>query len=731
MKKRLKVFLALLLALSMLGALVSASADAPAADGLHEVNNVWQLYLGGEYAGSYTGLYCDPNVGWWLIKDGNICWGYTGLWNDSTYGWWMIENASVSFGFNGIWNDETYGSWVIVNGQPTEPANATPVITDGLHDDGSGVWHLYQNGQVATGFTGLYGDANVGWWLVNAGTVAFDYNGLYCDQNFGWWLVRGGTIAWDFTGDWKDPAIGGVWSILNGALQGPVQTAFSGLNCDGDGVWRLYLNGEAASGYNGLYGDAALGWWLVENGVINFSYTGLYNDAVGWWLVNEGRVNFDYNGIYNDAKAGAWLVLGGTIAWDYSGTYTDPVLGKKNIVNGHVEGGETPAGGDLTLWSIEVEDGINRAAYESAIADFNAANPGYTMTMEATENNAYKDKIREAMASGQDLPDVFFTWGMSFLGDFVDQGNVLCLDDVLPEYKEYLTDAVLANTSFDGKLYGIPLNMSVVTMFVNMDLLKQAGIDKVPETYEELIACCEALVAHGITPFGVPGEEAWCISEYTEPLLVKTIGAQGLADCYSGAASWDQPGVIDAMNKFIQLRQYFDPDAATMNSSDVLENFINGKYAFYQNGSWNCGEIARGSEFDVEATMFPVVDSTKSSLYQTVGGPNDSLAVAATTQSPEVVSKGAFEMAKKISYESALNGAGLPAWKADFDNSVIDKLSNQVTKLLEKSDGMVLYGDNYLTAETAETYLDYTTRIFAGEINAEQFAKGLAAEFAK
>ena len=195
-------------------------------------------------------------------------------------------------------------------------------------------------------------------------------------------------------------------------------------------------------------------------------------DPHGWspaewafrWLWNQKEITCVLSGmnslemleenarIASDAKAGAWLVLGGTIAWDYSGTYTDPVLGKKNIVNGHVEGGETPAGGDLTLWSIEVEDGINRAAYESAIADFNAANPGYTMTMEATENNAYKDKIREAMASGQDLPDVFFTWGMSFLGDFVDQGNVLCLDDVLPEYKEYLTDAVLANTSFDGKL---------------------------------------------------------------------------------------------------------------------------------------------------------------------------------------------------------------------------------------------------------------------------------------
>ena len=176
----------------------------------------------------------------------------------------------------------------------------------------------------------------------------------------------------------------------------------------------------------------------------------------------------------------------------------------------------------LTLWSIAVEGDSNRAAYLAAVDAFNAANPDFEMTMEPTENEAYKTKIKAAMNAGTDLPDIFFTWSMSFLGDFVNAGRVLCLDDVLPEYKDKLTDTVLANTTYEGKHYGVPLTMNVVTLFANMDLLAKVGCEKVPETYDELIEVCKALKAADIIPFGVSGKENWCLSEYTEPLLVKT-----------------------------------------------------------------------------------------------------------------------------------------------------------------------------------------------------------------
>ena len=382
----------------------------------------------------------------------------------------------------------------------------------------------------------------------------------------------------------------------------------------------------------------------------------------------------------------------------------------------------------LTLWSIAVDSDANTPAYKKAIEDYNASNEDFEIVMEATQNEDYKTKIKAAMIDGNNLPDIFFSWSMSFLGDFVEAGRVYCLDDVLPEYKDQLTDTVLANSTYDGKHYGVPLTMNVVTMFANMDLLAEAGWDHVPETYDELIELCKALKEKDIVAFGVAGKENWCLSEYTEPLLAKTIGSQGLADCYTGAASWDQEGVIKAMEKFIELKEYFDPNAAALGNEEVKQNFIAGKYAFYQNGSWNCGDIARGAEFNVQACMFPVVDAEKSSLYQMIGGPNDTLAVTATSANPELCAKAAFDLGCIISREGNLNGAGLPTWAVNYDTSACNKLSNQVAEMVGLSDGMVLFGDNFLSADAANTYLDYIAQIFAGDIGAEDFAKGLAAD---
>ncbi|MBR6965525.1 MAG: extracellular solute-binding protein [Clostridia bacterium] len=383
----------------------------------------------------------------------------------------------------------------------------------------------------------------------------------------------------------------------------------------------------------------------------------------------------------------------------------------------------------ITLWTIAVESDSNRAAYLAAVDAFNAANPDYEMTMEPTENEAYKTKIKAAMSAGEDLPDIFFTWSMSFLGDFVDAGRVYCLDEELPNYKDKLTDTVLANTTYDGKHYGVPLTMNVVTMFANMDMLKEVGWEKLPETYEELTQLCDALLAAGKIPFGVAGKEKWCISEYFEPIVAKTIGTAELTKIYQGEASWNQEGIVKAANVFRELieKGYFDPNAAALGNEEVKQGFIDGKYAFYQNGSWNCGDIATKSAFEVEACMFPVIDTEKSSLYQMIGGPNDTLAVTATAVDPALCAKAAFDLGCIVSREGNLNGAGMPTWAVDYDTSNVNKLSVEVGDMVALSDGMVLFGDNILSADAANTYLDILEQLFAGDLDGQGFADSMGA----
>lgn len=378
----------------------------------------------------------------------------------------------------------------------------------------------------------------------------------------------------------------------------------------------------------------------------------------------------------------------------------------------------------LKLWCIATESDANRPAYEKAIAEFETAHPDIKIEWEAFENESYKTKIQVAMNDPDTLPDIFFTWSGAFLGDFVEAGNVMRLDDAYKPFANELPEVMLSNSTYNGGHYAVPLTYNIVTLFANMDLLAEAGWNHVPETYEDLIACCDALVAKGIVPFGCAGKEGWCVTEYVEPMIEKTIGYEKLNKIFTGAESWNDPAIADAVNKFQEMinKGYFDPNGAALGNDEVKANFIAGKTAFYQNGSWNCGEI-NDAAGNFKVALFPVLDTEKATYGQVIGGPSDSLAVSAKAN--PIAASAAFELGRSICHYAYLAGSGLPAWTPDYDTSAVKPLVSDVAAIVAAADGMVLFGDTAMNAERKGIYLDYIDQVYGCAVTGEEFVAGL------
>ena len=381
----------------------------------------------------------------------------------------------------------------------------------------------------------------------------------------------------------------------------------------------------------------------------------------------------------------------------------------------------------LTLWCIATESDSNRIAYEKAIPEIEEAF-NVKIEWEAFENDSYKTKIKST--SAEELPDIFFTWAGAFCGDFATAGKVYCLDEAYAEYADALPDVMTKNATYDGKRYAVPLTMNIVAMFANMDLLAEVGYDKVPETYEDLIACCDALKAKGIIPFGCSGNATWCVTEYLEPIIEKTIGYEELGNIFAGKSTWNNPAIATAVDNFQKMVMggYFDPAGVSLDNDTVKANFIAGKYAFYQNGTWNCGDISKkGDNFKV--ALFPVMDAEKATYAQVIGGPADSLAVSANGKNPELAAKVAFALGKKICQYSFIDaGSGLPAWTPDYDTSAVNYLTTDVAAMVAAADGMVLFGDTAMSADPANVYLSYVAKVYGCEIDGAGFIEALANE---
>ncbi len=384
---------------------------------------------------------------------------------------------------------------------------------------------------------------------------------------------------------------------------------------------------------------------------------------------------------------------------------------------------------DLKMWCIATESDSNRKSYEKAIADMKDKYPNINFEWEAFENESYKEKIKAAISSGE-VSDIFFTWSCAFLQDFVKQDKVYCLDDTLAKYKSELPEVMLANTTYDGKHYGVPLTMNIVGLFANMDILKSVGWNDVPATYEDLIKCCDALVAAGIYPFGCAGGETWCVTEYLEPIIEKNIGAQALNDIFVRGATYNNEGLaksVDILQEMIN-KGYFDPAGAALSNDEVKANFMAGKYAFYQNGTWNCADFANNAEFfpKVKVSEFPVIDSSKSQLGELIGGPSDTLAVAKASKNAAAAAEYAAELGKLICHYGYLDGCGLPAWIPYGDTSAVNGLTQKVSEICNAAKSYVLFGDTAMPAADKDVYLSYVDKVYSSQIDGKGFIEGLS-----
>ena len=283
---------------------------------------------------------------------------------------------------------------------------------------------------------------------------------------------------------------------------------------------------------------------------------------------------------------------------------------------------------------------------------------------------------------------------------------------------------MLSTTTYEGKHFGVPTTFNIVALYANMDLLAEVGYDHVPETYEELTACCDALLAKGIIPFGCAGKETWCVTEYLEPIIIKTIGYE--AKIFAGEATWNDPDIAGAVTTFQEMinKGYFDPAGAALGNDETKANFLAGKTAFYQNGSWNTGEVANAS-FKSGVGLFPVMNADRSSYYQTIGGPSDVLAVCATSKNVDAAAKAAVELGKEICHYNYLNAVGMPAWIPYYDTSSLSPLMVDIAGLVGKCEGLVLFGDTAMAADPAQTYLSYVALVYGGEIDGPGFVAGL------
>jgi ABC-type glycerol-3-phosphate transport system substrate-binding protein len=178
-------------------------------------------------------------------------------------------------------------------------------------------------------------------------------------------------------------------------------------------------------------------------------------------------------------------------------------------------GNESGGGGpvSMTFWH-NATTGDGKAYWEKTVADFEAANPGAKITVQAIQNEDLDGKLQTALNSGEP-PDIFFARGGGKLADMVDAEQVMDLTDKIDAAtKSAVPEAVFSAYTLDGKVYGMPTAVQPEGMYYSKDLYKKAGITDTPKTIEDLNAAVAKLKSAGIEPIALGAKAAWPAAHY-------------------------------------------------------------------------------------------------------------------------------------------------------------------------------------------------------------------------
>ena len=236
-------------------------------------------------------------------------------------------------------------------------------------------------------------------------------------------------------------------------------------------------------------------------------------------------------------------------------------------------------------------------------------------------------------AAGNSLPDVFSYWAGARVQFIVDSNSLTPIDDMWTGagLDNIVAKAVADSaTVYNGKRYLVPFNYHYAGLFYNKKVLADAGISKLPTTWDELLDTFAKLKSNGVTPIALGSKNRWPAQFWFDYLLLRTAGPEYRADLMAGKASYNDPQVKKAMNLWKELADqgYFVPNANADSWTDASDKVARGDAAMTLMGTWITGYwndlgLIPGEDYDF--FEFPTIER---GIPNAVVGPVDGLVIS-------------------------------------------------------------------------------------------------------
>jgi len=381
----------------------------------------------------------------------------------------------------------------------------------------------------------------------------------------------------------------------------------------------------------------------------------------------------------------------------------------------------------FVTWSYGVE------TIADNIKNFEALYPNIKVTHKDYSWLEYHDTMVGAFAAGSS-PELVYG-SDHWLQEWASAEWLAPLDDNCPNIKAYspeLAPYALEGMTYNGKVYGVSYYADTMDFVYNEALLKGAGIDKAPETWDDVYAMSKTLKENGLD---YPIIMAWSQKEgafpeaWTSMVFSQHEGANALFDKdlnpvfnQEGSAAFE---VMEWLRK-VYAEGLFDPASLTTAEIDQVKSMQAGLHAFTIFPQYNMAEVNKPESGEFAGQFKIALMPGKS--HSTVGYVRFyAMTPKAVEEGPEFVdaackfldyfggkTDGAYTVVKRWAVENGLGFAQLPLFQDQDVITAFGKWGDVPTieeqaKLARSKEGLTTwYGawDVFARAEIHKAIMD-------------------------
>lgn len=390
----------------------------------------------------------------------------------------------------------------------------------------------------------------------------------------------------------------------------------------------------------------------------------------------------------------------------------------------------------ITWWHIQVADD-QKALWQNLADEYMAANPNVKIEITVLENEAFKTKLTTVMQSGNP-PDIFQSWGGGTMNEYATAGLLKDITADLEKdgWKDTFSPGALGVYSFEGKYYGVPRDMGAVGFWYNKELFAQAGIEKTPATWTELVEVIGKLKAAGITPIALGEGDKWPGAFWWEYLAVRLGGKEAFEKAYSREGAFTDEPFVKAgqmLQELVALEPFQDgflgaswPDEQVVMATSKAAMDVMGQWA---PGAFKDSSVDKQGLGDKLGWFpFPAVEGGAGEATDALGGGNGFVIGKDAPQ--EAVDFLKYISSVESQIAQAKIGLSVPVVKG-AEVGLTDPMLILVQQGAAAANYFQLYYDQAMPPAVGSVINDSVQGLFAGTMTPEEAAAAIEESFAQ